>query len=76
MTNSYPPQKNISTEQFLAIKSDWLIKNKNIQLIEKFLIKNQIIKENPKLVKFLVDDYLSESKLEKACDVFSKIESS
>jgi hypothetical protein len=74
LTNSYPPQKNISTEQFLAIKSDWLIKNKNIQLIEKFLIKNQDIKENLKLVKFLVDDYLSESKLEEACDVFSKID--
>jgi len=74
LTNSYPPQKNISTEQFLAIKSDWLIQNKNIELIKKFLIKNQGVKENLKLVKFLVDKYLSESKLEEACDVFSKID--
>ena len=71
LTNSYPPQKNISTEhKTFSEKKD----SENIQLIEKFLIKNQDIKENLKLVKFLVDDYLSESKLEEACDVFSKID--
>ena len=34
--------KNISEEEFSKIKSDWLIKNSNLDLIEEYLIKNQI----------------------------------
>jgi len=37
------------------------------------LLKNQIINEDPKLAKFLVDDYLSKSQVKKACEIFSKI---
>ena len=73
LTNSYSPKKNISNDEFLNLKSDWLIKNANFKLIEDFLIKNQNIDENTKLIKFLVDEYLSRSKLEKSCDLFSKI---
>ena len=73
LTNSYSPKKNISNDEFLNLKSDWLIKNANFKLIEDFLIKNQNIGENTKLIKFLVDEYLSRSKLEKSCDLFSKI---
>ena len=73
LTNSYAPKKNISNDEFLNLKSDWLIKNANFKLIEDFLIKNQNIDENTKLIKFLVDEYLSRSKLEKSCDLFSKI---
>ena len=73
LTNSYSPKKNITNDEFLNLKSDWLIKNANFKLIEDFLIKNQNIDENTKLIKFLVDEYLSRSKLEKSCDLFSKI---
>ena len=45
LTNAHYPQINISKEQFLEIKSNWLIKNSNLQLIENFLLKNQIINE-------------------------------
>ena len=38
LTNSYYPKKNISRDQFLKIKSDWLIKNSNFKLIEEYLI--------------------------------------
>jgi len=76
LTNSYSPKKNISNDEFLNLKSDWLIKNANFKLIEDFLIKNQNIDENTKLIKFLVDEYLSRSKLEKSCDLFSKIKKS
>jgi len=34
LTNSYFPEKNINKEQFLKTKSDWLIKQKNLDLIE------------------------------------------
>ena len=76
VTNAYYPKLNITKEQFLEIKSDWLIKNSNLELIEDYLLKNQIINENPKLTKYLVDYYLSRSEVNKSCDIFSKIQSS
>ena len=73
LTNAHHPKINISKDQFLELKSDWLIKNANLQLIENYLIKNQIINDHPKLTKLLVDDYLSKSEIKKACEIFSKI---
>ena len=73
LTNAYYPELNITKEQFFKIKSDWLIKNSNLQLIEDYLLNNKIINENPKLTKYLVDDYLSRSELKKPCEIFSKI---
>ena len=73
LTNSYFPDKNISNEQFLKIKSDWLIRNGNYETIEDYLFKNGNLKYNNKLIKFLVDEYLSQSKLEKSCNLFSKL---
>ena len=35
-TNAYPPKSNLSSEEFLKIKIDWLIKNKRIQDLEIF----------------------------------------
>ncbi len=72
LTNAYFPNKNISKKEFLKFKSDWLIKNNDIELIEEYLIKNQIINENPELTKYLVNQYLSQANIEKSCDFFSK----
>ncbi|MDB9820797.1 hypothetical protein OAB92_00500 [Candidatus Pelagibacter sp.] len=72
LTNAYYPEINILKEQFLEIKSNWLIKKSNLELIKNYLIKNQIINEHPKLTKYLVDDYLSRSEIEKACEIFSE----
>jgi len=73
LTNAHYPKINITKNQFLEIKSNWFIKNSNLQLIENYLIKNQIFNEHPKLTKLLVDDYLSKSEIKKACEIFSKI---
>ena len=73
LTNAHYPEINISKDQFFELKSTWLIKNSNLQLIENYLLKNQIINEHPKLTKLLVDDYLSRSEIKKACEVFSNI---
>ena len=72
LTNAHSPKKNISDEDFLKFKSDWLIKNADLDLIEEYLIKNQIIDYQPKLTKYLVDQYLSKANINKACDIFSK----
>tara|TARA_B100001057_G_C22808642_1_gene934495 strand:- start:140 stop:1912 length:1773 start_codon:yes stop_codon:yes gene_type:complete len=72
LTNAYYPQKNITEKEFLKLKSDWLIKNSDLNLIEEYLIKNQIFDENSKLSRFLVDEYLSQFEIDKACEIFSK----
>ena len=74
LTNAHYPTTNISKDQFLELKSNWLIKNSNLQLIKKYLLKNQMINEHPKLTRMLVDDYLSNSEIKKACEIFFKIQ--
>ena len=73
LTNSYIPQKNITKEEFIKFKIDFLIKNDDLNLIENFLLKNENLDSNinQELIKFLVDDYLSNSKIEKSCEIFS-----
>ena len=72
LTNAHLPSKNITEKKFLEIKSDLIIKNLDINLIEDYLIKNQIINTHPQLTKYLIDLYLSEANIEKACEIFSK----
>ena len=72
LTNSYYPKTNITEDEFVKIKSDWLIKNKNRNLIEEYLIKNQILNLHPELSRYLIDQNLSESNIEKACEIFLK----
>ena len=72
LTNSYLPQNNISKQEFLKLKSDWLIKNSNLDLIEEYLIKNKIINLNPELAKYLVDEHLSSANIKQACEFFFK----
>ncbi|MBC8305286.1 MAG: hypothetical protein H8E55_57175 [Pelagibacterales bacterium] len=73
LTNSYFPKKNISKEQFLIIKSEWLIKQQDLNLIETYLFKNNSLEEGSGLVRYYLDYYLSRSELGKACDIFNKI---
>ena len=73
LTNSYSPTKNITPEEFLEIKSNWLIQQKNLELIEEYLIKNPQLKNRSSLIEFYLDHHLSASKLSAACDIFDKI---
>ena len=72
-TNAYNPKKNIQEKEILKFKSDWLIKNSDLNLIEEYLLKNQIINFHPKLTRYLVDEYLSAADEQKACKFFEKI---
>ena len=73
LTNAHYPNQNITEEEFLKFKSDWLIKNSNLEIIEEYLIKNQTINLHPELTRFLVDNYLSDSNIKKSCEIFSNI---
>jgi len=73
LTNAYYPNQNITDEEFLEFKSNWLIKNSNLELIEEYLIKNQVTNLHPVMMRFMVDEYLSQSNIKKSCEIFSKI---
>ena len=72
LTNAYLPQNNISKQEFLKFKSDWLKKKSRFDLIEEYLIKNKIINLSPELAKYLVDEYLSSANIKQACEFFYK----
>ena len=73
LTNAYYPNQNITEEEFLKFKTNWLIKESNLELIEEYLIKNQITNLHPELMRYMVDKYLSQSNIKKSCEIFSKI---
>ena len=73
LTNAYYPDQNITDKDFIEFKTRWLIKNSDLDLIENYLIKNQISNQHPELMKYIVDRYLSKSDVKKSCEIFSKI---
>ena len=70
LTNSYLPSKNISSQEFLDFKFQYLINKKDFELIKNFIIKNPSIKNSDKLIRFYVDYYLSNFQLDKSCEIF------
>ena len=74
LTNSYFPEKNITPEEFLKFKSNYLIKNNDFDLIKKYLSNNRNISSNSILVKHFVEKYLSESDLQKTCEIFDVVD--
>ena len=72
LTNSYYPKKNISKNDFLKFKSDWLIKNSDFDLIKEYLIKNQALDLQPEITKYYINEYLSNYEIKRACDIFSE----
>ena len=67
LTYSYPPKKNLSENEFLKLKINWLIKNNKIEIIENFLNNNLEFEGKSKLIKFLVDFYISSANLPEGC---------
>jgi hypothetical protein len=73
LTNAYSPNQNITDQEFLRYKTKWLIKNSDLDLIEEYLIKNQVTNLHPELMRYMVDRYLSQSDVKRSCEIFSKI---
>ena len=67
LTYSYAPKKNLSESEFLKLKINWLIKNKKIEVIENFLNNNLEFDGKSKLIKFLVDFYISSADILEGC---------
>ena len=67
-TYSYPPNKNLSQDEFLEFKVNWLISNSKVELIENFLNNNLEFKGRSKLIKYLVDHYIATADITKSCE--------
>jgi len=67
MTYSYPPKSKLSEDEFLKLKLNWLVKNKKNNLIEKFLNNNLEFNGKSKLIKYLVDHYISSADISESC---------
>ncbi len=66
MTYSYLPQ-DMSDEDFLDLKINWLIKNNKIDLLENFLNKNNNFKGKKKTIQYLVDKNIAKADLKEGC---------
>ena len=73
-TNSYPPKKNLSPDEFLDMKINWLIKNERVQDLEKVLKVNPEVGKKPQAISFLIEEYLSLADIKSACKNASLID--
>ena len=70
LTYSFPPAINITEEEFLELKINWLIKNKKDNLLEDFLNKNENFKGKKKVIQYLVDKNIAAADLNEGCKKF------
>jgi hypothetical protein len=74
-TVSKLPGRNMTDEEFINYKIDWLIKNKKDELISIFLNKNKNFPNKSKIIKYLVDQNIAKANLKEACLKISLINS-
>ena len=67
-TVSKIPSQNMTDEEFLNYKIDWLIKNKKDKLIIIFLNKNNNFSNKNRIIKYLVDKDIASTNLKGACE--------
>ena len=75
LTNSYSPKDEIDEKVFLEIKSDWLIKYRDIDLIKEYLKKNIDIESNEQLTKFVLNELFSINENKQACEFLEELNS-
>ena len=73
LTNSYSPKNESDEKDFLEMKSDWLIKLRNIDLIKEYLKKNMDIEPNEQLTKFVLDELFSINEKKQACEFLEEL---
>ena len=73
LTNSYSPSDELEEKEFLNIKSEWLIKYKDIKLIKEYLKKNIDIDQNEQLTRFVLDELFSINEKKEACEFLDEL---
>ena len=64
---AYPP-KGMDEKEFVNLKIDWMIENKRIDLIEKFLKQNNTFPNKKKLIQYLVDNSIAQANIKEGCN--------
>ncbi len=64
---AYPP-KDMDEKEFVNLKIDWMIENKRIDLIEKFLKQNNTFPNKKKLIQYLVDNSIAQANIKEGCN--------
>jgi len=72
-TISKLPQRNMTDEEFINYKLDWLINNQKNELISIFLNKNKEFPNKKKIIKYLVNKNIAEANLKDACEKITLI---
>ena len=73
LTNSHFPKANITEEEFINFKTDYLIKKNDKNLINLYLIKNENNFFNSNLIRFYINSFLENADLENACKIFNDL---
>ncbi len=63
---AYPP-KGMDEKEFVNLKINWLIENRKINLIEKFLKQNNTFPNKKKLIQYLVDHNIAKANIKEGC---------
>ncbi len=64
---AFPP-KNMEEKEFVNLKINWMIENKRIDLIEKFLKQNNTFPNKKKLIQYLVDSNIAKANIKEGCN--------
>jgi hypothetical protein len=72
-TVSKKPDQNMTDEEFINYKIDWLIKNKKDEMISAFLNKNKNFPNKSRIIKYLVDKNIAKANLKEACEKITLI---
>ena len=72
-TISKLPNQNMTDEEFINYKLDWLINNKKDELINTFLNANKEFPNKKKIIRYLVDKNIAKGNLDEACQNFTLI---
>ena len=66
-TISKLPTQNMTNEEFINYKLDWMINNNKDELISIFLNKNKAFPNKKKIIRYLVDENIAKANLKEAC---------
>ena len=72
---AHPPQ-GMDDKEFINLKINWLIENKKIELIEKFLKQNSTFPEKKKMIQYLVDSNIANADIKSGCEKISFLDKS
>ena len=64
---AFPP-KNMEEKEFVNLKINWMIENKRVDLIEKFLKQNNTFPNKKKLIQYLVDSNIAKANIKEGCN--------